>query len=143
MIGGFNIKYGMSGKNIDFGEESELQRRIGAALPNELIYYDPELYIYHLVRPEKMSWRYIIYSRFVGGRNIYKVFGTDTTKETSLLQIKLPVVAAFTIFRFFVSLVVGVVRFDRKRYPYLQNYFYEKTFGYVQKLGFIFERYTH
>ena len=135
MIGGFNVKYGMSGKNIDFGEESELQKRIRAALPDDLIYYDPELYIYHLVRPEKMTWRYILVSRFVGGRNIYKVFRNDTTQETGLSQIKLTVVAALTIFRFFASLLVGVLRCDRKRYPYIQNYLYEITFMHVQKLG--------
>jgi glycosyltransferase involved in cell wall biosynthesis len=143
MIGGFNDEYGMSGDNIDFGEESELQRRIRATMPDELIYYDPDLYIYHLVRPEKMTWRYIICSRFVGGRNIYKVFRDDTTQETGLSQIKLPVLAILTIFKFFASFLVGVLRCDRKRYPYLQNYLYEKTFFHVQKLGFIYERYTH
>ena len=141
-IGGFNDEYGMSGKNLDFGEESDLQRRIRRVMPDELIYYYPDLYIYHLVRPEKMTWRYIIHSRFVGGRNIYKVFKDDTSQETSLSQIKLPLLAALTIFRFLVSFLVGVLLRDRKKYPYLQNYLYEKTFMHVQKLGFIFERYT-
>lgn len=143
MMDGFDIKYGMTGNNIDFGEESELQRRIRATLPDELIYYDPELYIYHLVRPEKMTWRYIICSRFIGGRNIYKVFINTTTHETWLSHIKFPVVAALTIFRLFASLIGGVLRCNRKRYPYIQNYFYEKTFNYVQKLGIIYQHYTH
>lgn len=140
---GFNDAYGMSGKNIDFGEESELQKRIRSAMPDELFYYDPELYIYHLVRPEKVTWRYIMRSRFAGGRNIYKVFRDDTTQETSLSQITLPVLAGLTIFRFFASFLVGVLLRNRGRYPYLQNYLYEKTFMHVQKLGFIYERCTH
>ena len=143
MIGGFNVKYGMSGKNIAYGEESELQRRIRAAMPDELIYYDPELYVYHLVPSEKMTWRYILNSRFVGGRYIYKVFRGDTTQATGLSQIKLPVLAILTIFRFFASFLVGVLRCDRKRYPYLQNYLYENTFIHVQKLGMIYEQIIH
>jgi len=60
-IGGFDSRYGMAGQKIAYGEETELQRRIRAMRPDELIYYDPKLYVWHLVRPEKMVLRWILY----------------------------------------------------------------------------------
>jgi len=140
MIGGFNVKLGMSGQKIAYGEESHLQRRIRTTMKNEIIYYDPELYIYHLVRPEKMTWRYIINSRFVGGRHVYRVFWENTPQKP---RIQLLIEIVITFFKLFADILVGILKRDRKRYPYLQNYLYEKTFFYVQKLGFICERYIH
>jgi glycosyltransferase involved in cell wall biosynthesis len=143
MIGGFNPELGMTGKKLAFGEESNLQRRIRATMDNDIIYYDPELYIYHLVRPEKMTWRYILKSRFAGGRHIYTVFFDNTSKKSRLPQLQLLVQTIATFFMFFADIFIGMLKRDRKHYPYLQNYLYEKSFGHVQKLGFIYERYTH
>jgi len=140
MIGGFNVELGMSGQKLAYGEESHLQRRIRTTTHNEVIYYDPELYIYHLVRPEKMTWRYILNSRFVGGRHVYRVFW-ENTPQVPRFQLMVQII--ITLFRLFADILVGLLKRDRKRYPYLQNYLYEKTFFYVQKLGFICERYTH
>lgn len=143
MIAGFNVELGMSGEKLAYGEESHLQRRIRTTMPDEIIYYDPELYIYHLIRPEKMTWRYILNSRFVGGRHIYTVFCDNTSKIHRLLQLQLLVQTIITLFKIFADIFLGLLQRDRKRYPYLQNYLYEKTFAHVQKLGFIYERYTH
>ena len=143
MIGGFNVELGMSGKKLAYGEEAHLQRRIRAIMHDDIIYYDPELYIYHLIRPEKMTWRYILKSRFAGGRHIYTVFCDNTIKIPLLPQLQLLVQTIITLFMFFGDILIGILKRDRKQYPYLQNYLYEKTFGYVQKLGFIYERYTH
>ena len=140
MIGGFNVELGMSGQKLAYGEESHLQRRIRKTTHNEIIYYDPELYIYHLVRPEKMTWRYILNSRFVGGRHVYRVFW-ENTPQVPRFQLMLQTI--ITLFRLFADILVGLLKRDRKQYPYLQNYLYEKTFVHVRKLGFIYERYTH
>lgn len=143
MIGGFNVELGMSGQKLAYGEESHLQMRIRENTNNEIIYYEPKLYIYHLVRPEKMTWRYILNSRFVGGRHIYTVFWDKTSQIPRPPQLQLLAQAIVTLLRFFADIFIGLLQRDRKRYPYLQNYLYEKTFAHVQKLGFIYERYTH
>jgi hypothetical protein len=54
MMGGFNIEFGMSGQMLAYGEEAELQKRIRTTMPDVFIYYDSELFVYHLVRPEQM-----------------------------------------------------------------------------------------
>ena len=143
LMGGFEVALGMSGNKLRYGEESHFQRRLRATMPDELIYYDPKLYTYHLVRPEKMTWRYILSSRFSSGRHIYSVFWDNTPQTARLPQLQLLVKAVITFLRFFADLFIGVLRRDRKRYPYLQNYLYEKTFEHVQTLGLIYERYIH
>ncbi len=54
MMGGFNIEFVMSGQVLAYGEEAELQKRICTTMPDVFIYYDSELFVYHLVRPEQM-----------------------------------------------------------------------------------------
>ena len=143
LMGGFEVALGMSGNKLGYGEESHFQRRLRATMPDELIYYDPKLYILHLVRPEKMTWRYILFSRFSSGRHIYTVFWDNTPQDDKLPHLRLWAQAVLIFLRFSAGLFTGVVRRDRKRYPYLQNYLYENTFEHVQTLGLIYERYIH
>jgi hypothetical protein len=140
---GFDVTLGMSDRKLGYGEESQLQRRIHTTMTDELIYYDPKLYVHHLVRPEKMTLRWILNSWFVGGRHSYHVFRDDTPQAARLPQLKLLVQAVLTLFRFFEDLLVCVLLRDRKRYPYLQNYLYENTVEYVGTMGVIYEKYTH
>jgi glycosyltransferase involved in cell wall biosynthesis len=142
-MGGFEVSLGMSGSKLSYGEESHFQRRLRASMPEEMIYYDPELVIYHLVRPEKMTWRYIFSSRFSSGRHIYTVFWDNTPQSAGLPHLKLLTHGALVFLRFFGDLSIGVLRRDRKRFPYPQNYLYENTFEHVQTLGWIYERYIH
>jgi len=142
-VGGFDNRYGMVDQKLAYGEETELQRRIRAIRPHELIYYDPQLYVYHLVRPEKMSLRWILYSHFAGGRFSYHVFQDNTPQTSRLPQLQLLVQAVLTLLKFFADLPIAVLRRDRKRYPYLQNYLYENTVEHLQTLGLIYERYIH
>ena len=143
LTGGFDVALGMSGKKLSYGEESHFQRRLRANKPEELIYYDPKLAIYHLVRPEKTTWRYILSSRFSSGRHIYSVFWENTPHSARLFHLQLLAQGALVFLRFFGDLSIGVLRRDRKRFPYLQNYLYENTFMHVQTLGLLYERYIH
>ena len=59
-MGGFDTNFGMSGEKIAYGEETALQISIRADMPEEVIYYDPRLYVFHLVREEKMTMRWFV-----------------------------------------------------------------------------------
>jgi glycosyltransferase involved in cell wall biosynthesis len=142
-LGGFSTDLGMSGEKIGYGEESQLQRHIRATMPDDFIYYDPELYVYHLVRPEKMTLRWILYSHFVASRHSYHVFRDKNAHEIRPPLFRLMAQAVITTFRFFWDFIVAVLRRDRKRYPYLQNYLYENTVEHLHTLGSIYERYIH
>jgi len=49
-------------------------------------YYDPELWVYHLVRPEKMSWRWIIRDAFIRGQYTYQVYPDEKFRLTLFLR---------------------------------------------------------
>jgi hypothetical protein len=49
-------------KKIGYGDETELLMRIRKVMPTELIYYEPKLFVHHLVRPEKMTLCWIVRS---------------------------------------------------------------------------------
>lgn len=137
LLGGFDVSLGMSGHKIAFGEESEFQQRVRTARPDELIYYDPGLYLYHLVRPEKYSLWWLAKSRFSGGRDSYFVFRKEDEKEPRRSRSRLILQAARIGMACFKDLVANVVKRDRVQYPYIQNYFYEETGEYIHKLGVI------
>ena len=142
IMGGFEVALGMSGNKLGYGEESHLQKRLRAIMPDKLIYCDPQLYVYHLVRFEKMSWRHILSSRFSSGRHSYTVFWDNTPRNNRQPQLQLMVQTVLILLRLLADLSIGVLGRDRKRYPYLQNYLYEITFGHVQTLGLIYEQYV-
>ena len=64
---GFDVRLGMSGQRLGYGEETELQDRVREMAPNERLYYDSNMYVHHLVRREKMTWRWILRSWFASG----------------------------------------------------------------------------
>ena len=137
---GFDNTLGMYDQNLGYGEESELQTRMRSTMTDEIIYYDPRLFVYHLVRPEQMTFRWILNSHFVGGRYFYYVINDDNPKAARPSKLKLLVQAILILLRLSMDIIVGVLRRDRQRYPYLQNYLYENTFKYVRDLGVIYEK---
>lgn len=139
-LGGFNNTLGMHDQNIGYGEESELQERIRATLTDELIYYEPRLFLYHLVRPEQMSLNWILKSRFVGGRYYHYVFYGENPEKTGASELKLITQIILMLSKLFLDIMVGVFRRNRQQYPYLQNYLYENTLKYVRDLGVIYEK---
>ena len=138
---GFDNTLGMHDENLGYGEESELQSRLSATMSDEIIYYDPKLFVYHLVRPEQMSLRWILNSRFVGGRYSYYVFYDDNVQTAIPSKFNLMVQAVFILLRLFFDIIVGVLRRDRKKYSYFQNYLYENTLKHVRNFGVIYEKY--
>jgi len=141
-FGGFNASLGMSGEKIGYGEETQFQRHIRATMPDEIIYYDPELYLHHLVRPEKMKLRRILYSHFIDSRYSYHVFREKIAKKNNLPLLRLMVQAVKITFTSLWEFIFAILRRDRNRYPYLQNYLYENTVKQLSAIGFIYERYT-
>jgi len=142
-MNGFDARLGMSDKNLGYHEETELQIRIRETMPNELIYYDPELHVYHLVRPETMTSRWILNSCFASGRYSYNAFQSLNPKIVRLTKLQLLIKACVTLFLFVTDILVGLLRYDRERYPYLQNYLYENTIRHMVVLGENYEQYIH
>lgn len=69
-IGPFNLDYGMTGSTVAYGEGDEFQRRLREKLPDEVIWYNPELFVWHLIRNEKISMLYRFKEAIIRGQSI-------------------------------------------------------------------------
>lgn len=136
-LGGFNVNLGMKGNEVAFGEEIEFQRRAKGALPELLKYFDSDLWLYHQVRSEKMTWRWIVKQRFADGRDYYTLF-RDKYKKNSVFRLIGRLVKNLLIF--VLDLLFRVLIRDRKKYPYFQNYYYEHTTRYIAIFGEILQQ---
>lgn len=139
-LGGFSPEFGMAGHSLGYGEEVRLQRRMRELRPGISIYYEPQLYVYHLVARRKMTLGWKLHQMFVIGRDWHRVVhdgtqglmtGRDLLRET-----------ARTVKSFCVDVVRGIFRRDRRRYRFLRNYLYEHTFVSVHRLGQLHEQFV-
>ena len=130
-FGGFDVTLGMSGENLGYHEETDLILRIAAALPNEVIYYHPDLYLYHLVREEKMNLLWYFRAWFAIGQ--YSVSSSNVSQANAEHHLGKQILSHFlsTI----KHLARGLLSRNHIRYPYFQNYLYERGFVYLKKLG--------
>ena len=69
-IGSFDVEYGMTGSKIAYGEGDEFQRRLREALTDEVVWYNPELFVWHLIRNEKISIFYLFREALIRGQSI-------------------------------------------------------------------------
>jgi glycosyltransferase involved in cell wall biosynthesis len=137
-VGGFDAELGMRGKKIAYGEETVFLQRVRETMPQELIYYHPDLYVYHTVRPERMKIGWLARSSFSGGCYSYRVFRNHT------------LLSPFNLFKnflraayyFLLDLLRAFFARDRAQYPYAQNYLYERAFQHLRSLGELYEQYA-
>jgi glycosyltransferase involved in cell wall biosynthesis len=131
--GGFNPSLGMAGDAIAYGEETDLIRRLRSANAGLQLYYEPQLFVYHLVRPEKFSLAWRMRASFQAGLYAAIVFRqTQPAPDYGRLTI--------SSLRLAIGMAknIGISLFwrDRQQYPFIQNYVYEYiTPRYVRGLG--------
>ena len=128
----------MSGQEIAHGEETDLLRRIRATMPNQLIYYDPRVYVYHLVRPEKMTMRWMIRKSFTSAWTTQLALRGKPPRGG---KVRLLASIAFWVLALGLDVVRGMFWRDRTQYPYLQNYLYEHSSYYLERLGVLYEQF--
>lgn len=134
-LGGFDLRHGPRGDRTAYGEETDLIIRSRRTLPAELIVYEPRLYVYHVVRPVKASLRWRAIQQFRSGEAGYHVFGQRRRRGRPTLAglglIRLGALAAETLY--------ALALRDRRRYPAVQNYLYERTTRHFWALGSLWE----
>lgn len=134
-LGGFDPQRGPQGDRMAYGEETELLIRARRVLPAELIYYEPRLYVYHLVRPVKTSLRWKARQQFRSGRAGRQIFEPRRRLSRPALVgrglLRIGALAA--------ELLYALVLRDRRRYPAVQNYLYERATRHFWALGSLWE----
>lgn len=136
-LGGFNTCLGMAGNKIGYGEETELQIRTRNQYPDSVIMYYPQLFVYHLVRREKMIIKSIIHQRFQSGRYSTHIFkDCFLSKKQILGQILGNMIFLVALL---IAFPISHIFRDTTRYPFIQNFFYEKGARIFSILGFLYE----
>jgi glycosyltransferase involved in cell wall biosynthesis len=139
LIGGLDVDLGMNGQTVAYGEETELQMRVRRMIPAAEVYYDPRLFVYHLVRPEKMTLGWRIRSAFAIGRTSYMLAEQRSAgKVYQAMQLIGGVVRNSLLLARVV--VYGLAQRDRVRFPYLANCLYENR-GPWTDLGRCYEQF--
>jgi len=136
---GFDTNLGMKGNKLAYGEETDLIRRIIQKFPKSKFYYDPALYLYHLVRSEKMQWLSIINSNFSTGKYNYYVFGAGLSR---IVRIAKSCALFILVLLALPKTLIGLIFRSRKKYPFYQQYIYESSMIYIKYLGWIYEHIT-
>jgi glycosyltransferase involved in cell wall biosynthesis len=133
-VGGFHTGYGMVGNTLDYGEEIVPQMAIREQMPEAGIFYDPALFVYHLVRPEKLSIWWSWRESFSRGKTRERMAGRKTGGHATVpAASSLDVLRA--VWRIVADIVRGVFVRDRALYPHVQNYWHEHTRRYIARLG--------
>ena len=130
-LGGFDVKLGMCGEKIAYCEETALILHISNTMTDELIYYDPRLYVFHLVRQKKMTVRWFVCSWFTIGQ--YSNYCSDLPQSNGRLQLLKQIARQLSVIT--KNLAHGALRRNRTLYPYFQNYLHERTHQHLFKFG--------
>lgn len=137
--GGFHPALGMQGGQLGYGEETALQMAVRQAGSTEEVFYHPALKVHHLVRPEKMNLLWNIRQHFVGGRYSIRVLRTSEAGDT-LDPITARREAVLTVLRLLRGIADGLWRRDRSKYPFPQNFVFERMLPEIGRLGEAWER---
>lgn len=136
---GFNPSLGMKGGKISTGEETALQFFIRKNISNEVVFYEPELFVYHLVPLKKMNLKYKLVRSLVAGSSYHKAINhTCSSKLDSRIKILLRMTICFLNLMYY--LTVKTILRNRSKFPYYQNYWYEIVIKKVGALGALYEQ---
>lgn len=136
--GGFTPELGITEKRRGYGEETALLHQIRLLMPDLLVYYDPELFVHHLVRPEKMRLMWHVQERFLQGRCTYWVYHSEIARPSWFGFVQQ---SALVLAKFAVRTLLAFCWRDRKTHPYLQNYLYEYNMQHLMVLGRLYEQF--
>lgn len=136
---GFNPSLGMAGRKISTGEETALQFYIRTNSPNEVIFYEPELFVYHLVPLKKMNLKYKLLLSFVAGSSYHKAVNhTSSSKIDSRIKILSKMIIFVPKWMYY--LTVKTILRNRSKFPYYKNYWYEIAIKKVSIIGALYEQ---
>lgn len=133
-LGGFDPALGMAGARLGYGEETAFQMKLRETSPDAVIYFDPSLLLYHLVRPEKMSLAHAFRSELAGGRDWERLAGqrNQSLVQTAMRSL-LKIARAICVLGWRTG--IGVLMRNRRECPFACSYLYERALPCARVLG--------
>ncbi len=137
-VGWFNPVLSKVGKKKWYGSETQIQIDAWKDNPSLTAYYDPSLYVYHLVMHDKMSIRWQLTNSYNLGRSLTYLWIPQ--EQIYLARKKSPRIFFIALTKLLFDASVGIFIRDRKKYNNWKNYVYEvvgrrlQIFGHYQRL---------
>ena len=140
-LGGFDPQFGMKGSGIGYQDETTVQTRIRNEVEGAVVYYDPRLYLYHLVRPEVMRPFWKLQSNYAHGKFGYRARLEETgSRQAARVSWRR---AGRALAGLAWGLGPGILLRDLSAYPAWQNYVWEETSQHMKPLGNIVQYLTY
>jgi len=136
-LGGFDPRFGMSGKRLGFAEEVEFQDRFRSRFPGTPLLYEPDLAISHMVRKEKLTLGNLVRTRFAIGMteaNRQMREHTDLPAGGMGAGVVALIRNSWDLVR---NVWQSIAHRDRRRHPYALNALIEGGFEPIQRLGYV------
>lgn len=132
-LGGFDPRFGMRGKRIRYGEETDLMIRALNRNPRLRVYHEPRLLVLHTVRPENYSFRTLARKQFASGRASRQLQGMRHQGPA----VAVAKVAVRTLFAIGVAALTPFR--DRTAFPHPLNFLIEKCLIHLHAIGWHYE----
>lgn len=132
-LGWFSSMFGMSGNKIAYGEETDLQIRAFNKFNDLNVYYDTELFVYHLVADAKLSLLDRFKRRYNIGKSQTYMWLTEIEVESARSNALLNLLK--TLIRMVIKGIPELIIRDKTKYPFWQNIAYEKFSQYFASIG--------
>ncbi len=136
-LGGFDFTIGTVGAKRGYSDETELQIRLLRQKPQAALYYEPRLYVHHIVQPEKWRLGWQVSDRFARGRSDYYAQPVERIRRRGLAG-----TTAAVLWRtadLLGDLLAAALLRDRVRYPAWQNHLYEHALDNFTGYGVYYE----
>jgi glycosyltransferase involved in cell wall biosynthesis len=134
---GFREDMGPRDDKVAYGEETYLYRRL-VAQHGKCIYFDPDIFIYHLVRAEKMHLTTLFKMQFASGRDYYYAVLTNGYSGNLLSRGGKGILSSMRqILRFLHHLIRFPFR-DKQKNFYVQQYLYEALSHDIFRMGILY-----
>ena len=134
--GGFDPDFCKPTDKWTYGDEDLPQHRLRQKYPNREFYFDPKLYVKHLVRPVRLSLLRAARECFAIGRAYVKVYGVPESEQRAFPFIR-RLIQNYGIF-ILKSIFVSPFR-SRDKYEFYQNYIVEDAFRNLKLAGIFFQ----
>ncbi|MCH7412389.1 glycosyltransferase [Belliella sp. R4-6] len=138
-IGDFNTSLGMIGQKVMYSEETDFQLRYLSETNDTKIFYEPKLFVFHYVRPEKFELFWNIKSFMGKGKSNYHAKAQKFNLNKSKVFISL-IIQSLKLIYFF---SIGSFLRNRGRYPFYQNYIIERVKPHLKKYGFLIAQFQN
>ena len=133
-IGGFREELGPGQARFGYHEGTELQQRARSAPLQAGSYYEPELSVQHLLRPEKCRIRHRIYRQIIAGYDHVRVHRGKGAHPCWMIPVD-GVRLLWRSWRILWSILFEVPSRNRTRHPEWRQFFYERISRKIYLLG--------